>query len=399
MDHLVFNGPDMRNLTFLKSFSHTMMMTGFVAVLVGYASSVAIILQALEMLGLTSTQIGGWLMMLGIGMGITTIALSLYYKTPFLTAWSTPGIALLVTSSMDLTIHEAVGVFMFSALLMFICGITGIFAKLMNYIPRTIASAMLAGILLRFGLNLFGALQINLTLTLLMISAYLLTRRFFPLYAIIAALITGIIIVSLTGDIQFKTQGSILIAPEFILPHFTMTSIVSIGIPFFIVSLASQNAPAIAILQVHGYPPKTSILLIFTAIMTMLLTPFGGFSICIAAITASICMSPDVDPDPKKRYISSVWAGVFYLIAGIFGGAIVMLFNAFPSVLIQILAGLALLTTFTNSLSQSLAQEDERDSAIICFLLTASGISLFSISSAFWGLLAGMIVYQLFKKR
>ncbi|MDM8751519.1 benzoate/H(+) symporter BenE family transporter [Morganella morganii] len=389
----------MTKLTFFRAFSPAMMMTGLVAVLVGYASSVAIILQALEVAGLDAAQTGGWLMMLGIGMGVTTIGLSLWYKMPVLTAWSTPGIALLVTSLSGVSISEAVGVFIFASGLMFLCGVTGIFARLMNHIPRALASAMLAGILLRFGLTAFGALDISFVLCAAMIAAYVVMRRFFPLYAIIAALITGIAVTGLSGDLHFVRTGNVFALPEFVMPSFTLTSLISVGIPFFIVSLASQNAPGIAILQANGYPPHTSVLLACSSLAAMVLAPWGGFSICIAAITAAICMAPDVHPDPARRYTAAVWAGIFYLLAGIFGGAVFMLFNAFPAVLIQILAGLALLTTLMNSLHQSLADEKGRDAAIICFLLTASGITLLGISSAFWGLLAGIVVHQIMAVR
>ncbi|WP_413483298.1 benzoate/H(+) symporter BenE family transporter [Morganella psychrotolerans] len=385
----------MSKLTFFRAFSPAMMMTGLVAVLIGYASSVAIILQALDVAGLDAAQTGSWLMMLGIGMGVTTIGLSLWYKMPVLTAWSTPGIALLVTSLSGVTINEAVGVFIFASGLMFLCGITGIFARLMAHIPRTIASAMLAGILLRFGLNAFDALEVNFILCAAMLAAYVLTRRRFPLYAIIATLITGIAVAALRGELHFVQSGAIFTLPSFVMPEFTLTSVVSVGIPFFIVSLASQNAPGIAILQANGYPPHTSVLLTWSSLAALLLAPWGGFSICIAAITAAVCMAPDVHPDPAKRYIASVWAGVFYLLAGVFGGAIFMLFNGFPAVLIHVLAGLALLTTLMNSLHQSLADENGRDAAVICFLLTASGITLLGISSAFWGLLGGIAAHYL----
>ncbi|WP_032880282.1 benzoate/H(+) symporter BenE family transporter [Acinetobacter courvalinii] len=389
----------MRNLAFFRSSSPAMIMTGLVAVLVGYASSLAIILQALERAGLDASQTGSWLMMLGIGMGITSIGLSLYYRTPILTAWSTPGIALLATSLTGVSINEVVGIFIFASGLMLLCGATGIFAKLMNYIPRSIASAMLAGILLRFGLSTFEALQVNFTLCLAMLAAFVLTRRWFPLYAIIATLITGIVVAGISGDLHFTQTGNVFTLPTFVQPQFTMTTLIGVGIPFFIVSLASQNAPGIAILQASGYTPKTSMLLVCTSLTAIILAPWGGFSICIAAITAALCMAPDVHPNPAKRYIASTWAGIFYLIAGIFGGAIFILFNGLPSVLIHILAGLALLTTLMNSLHQSLVDEQGRDAAMICFLLTASGITLLGIGSAFWGLVGGNLAYQILVKR
>ncbi|OTA20377.1 membrane protein [Xenorhabdus beddingii] len=388
----------MPKLSFFRDFSPATLATGFVAVLVGYASSVAIILQAATAIGVEPSQIGAWLSMLGVGMGVTTIALSRYYRTPILTAWSTPGMALLATSFPGTSVNEAIGMFIFASALMLICGITGLFARLMNYIPHTLAAAMLAGILLRFGLDAFQMLQVNFWLCGAMLLVYLIARRYFPLYAIISTLAAGLMMSIFSGDLNL-TSGNIMFSmPEFIMPQFSASTLIGVGIPFFIVTMASQNAPGIATLQAAGYPPRTSKLLIWTSLMTMILAPFGGFSICIAAITAAICMGSDVHPDPNKRYIAAVTAGFFYLLAGIFGGAIFYLFSAFPVPLIKILAGLALLGTFTNSLNQAIKDEYTRDAAIICFLITASGANLLGVSSAFWGLLGGVMTHCIFKK-
>ncbi|WP_340617080.1 benzoate/H(+) symporter BenE family transporter [Xenorhabdus entomophaga] len=387
----------MPKLSFFRDFSPVTLITGFVAVLVGYASSVAIILQAVTAIGVEPAQIGAWLVMLGVGMGVTTIGLSLYYRTPILTAWSTPGIALLATNFPDTSVNEAIGIFIFASALMLICGITGLFAKLMNYIPHTIAAAMLAGILLRFGLEAFEMLQVNFWLCSAMLLVFLIFRRYFPLYAIISTLAVGLIICVLSGDLNLESGNITFSIPEFVMPHFSATTLIGVGIPFFIVTMASQNAPGIATLQAAGYPPRASKLLIWTSLMTIILAPFGGFSICIAAITAAICMGKDVHPDPDKRYVAAVSAGFFYLLAGIFGGAIFYLFNAFPIPLIKILAGLALLVTFTNSLHQAIKDQYTRDAAIICFLITASGANLLGISSAFWGLIGGIIAHAVLK--
>lgn len=389
----------MSKLSFFRDFSPATLVTGFVAVLVGYASSVAIILQAVTAIGVEPSQIGAWLSVLGVGMGITTIGLSLYYRTPILTAWSTPGIALLATNLPDTSVNEAIGIFIFASALMLICGITGLFAKLMTYIPHTIAAAMLAGILLRFGLEAFAMLQVNVWLCGAMLLVYLIVRRYFPLYAIISTLAAGLIISILSGELTLVGENMMFSMPEFVMPQFNVTTLIGVGIPFFIVTMASQNAPGIATLQAAGYPPRASRLLSWTSLVAIILAPFGGFSICIAAITAAICMGSDVHPDPKKRYVAAVSAGFFYLLAGLLGGAIFYLFSAFPAPLIKILAGLALLGTFTNSLNQAIKDDYTRDAAIICFLVTASGANLLGISSAFWGLIGGIIAYSVLKKR
>jgi len=378
---------NVRDLTF------SAVIAGFVAVLVGYTSSAAIIFQAAEAAGATAGQIGGWLSMLGLGMGVTSIGLSLYYRTPVVTAWSTPGAALLVTSLPGTSINEAIGVFVFATGLILLCGVTGLFARLMHYIPQALSAAMLGGILLRFGLNAFTSLQSNFALAGTMCLVYLLAKRAMPRYAVVLALAAGLIVAGLQGDIALHGQTLTFATPEFVMPHFTLSSIVGIGIPFFVVTMASQNAPGIATLKAHGYNLPVSPLITWTALTALILTPFGGFTVCIAAITAAICMGEDIHPDPKKRYMAAVAAGVFYLIAGVFGGSIGMIFTALPEALIHTIAGLALLGTIAGSLYRALENEQQRDAAIITFLITASGVTLLGVGSAFWGLAGGVITH------
>ena len=378
-----------------QDLTFSAVIAGFVAVLVGYTSSAAIIFQAAEAAGASVAQIGGWLSMLGLGMGVTSIGLSLYYRTPVVTAWSTPGAALLVTSLPGTSINEAIGVFVFATGLILLCGVTGLFAKMMHYIPQALSAAMLGGILLRFGLNAFTSLQSNFALAGSMCLVYLLAKRALPRYAVVLALAAGLIIAGWQGDIALHGQSLTFAAPAFVMPHFTLSSIIGIGIPFFIVTMASQNAPGIATLKAHGYNLPVSPLISWTALTALVLAPFGGFTVCIAAITAAICMGEDIHPDPKKRYMAAVAAGVFYLIAGVFGGSIGMMFTALPEVLIHTIAGLALLGTIAGSLYRALENESQRDAAIITFLITASGVTLLGIGSAFWGLAGGVITHLL----
>ncbi|WP_122097171.1 benzoate/H(+) symporter BenE family transporter [Rahnella sp. Larv3_ips] len=376
-----------------QDLTFSAVIAGFVAVLVGYTSSAAIIFQAAEAAGASVAQIGGWLSMLGLGMGVTSIGLSLYYRTPVVTAWSTPGAALLVTSLPGTSINEAIGVFVFATGLILLCGVTGLFAKMMHYIPQALSAAMLGGILLRFGLNAFTSLQSNFALAGSMCLVYLLAKRALPRYAVVLALAAGLIVAGWQGDIALHGQSLTFAAPAFVMPHFTLSSIIGIGVPFFIVTMASQNAPGIATLKAHGYNLPVSPLISWTALTALILAPFGGFTVCIAAITAAICMGEDIHPDPKKRYMAAVAAGVFYLIAGVFGGSIGMMFTALPQVLIHTIAGLALLGTIAGSLYRALENESQRDAAIITFLITASGVTLLGIGSAFWGLAGGVITH------
>ncbi|NIY46584.1 benzoate/H(+) symporter BenE family transporter [Cedecea colo] len=374
-------------------------LAGFVAVLVGYASSAAIIWQAAEAAGADIQQIAGWLTMLGIGMGISTLALTLWYRAPILTAWSTPGAALLATSLHGSTLNEAVGVFIFASALILICAATGLFARLMRLIPHTLSAAMLAGILLRFGLDAFVSLQGHFLLCGSMLISWLLAKACAPRYAVVAALVAGLVISLATGELKTESVPLDVVMPVFTAPHFSLSSLLSVGLPFFLVTMTSQNAPGVATLKASGYHVPVSPLIVVTAVIALLLAPFGVFSICIAAITAAICQGAQAHPDPAKRWLAAAAAGVFYLLAGIFGGSISALLTALPLAFIHTLAGLALLSTLAGSLHQALSHERERDAAIVTFLVTASGLTLAGTGSAFWGLIAGGICYGVFSAR
>lgn len=381
-----------------SSLTFPTVLSGFVAVLVGYASSAAIIWQAAAAAGATPSQIAGWMTALGIGMGVSTLALSWWYKAPVLTAWSTPGAALLATSLQGVTLSETIGIFIFANALILICGVSGLFARLMKIIPHSLAAAMLAGVLLRFGLQAFSNLEGHLLLCGSMLLAWLMTKAFAPRYAIVATLLVGGAVAALNGDVVTEKLVFAVVMPEFIAPTFNLTTLISVGLPFFLVTMASQNAPGFATMKASGYPVAVSPLIVFTGGLALLLSPFGVYSICIAAITAAICQSPDAHPDASKRWLAAAAAGIFYLLAGIFGGSISGLMAALPLSWIQTLAGLALLGTIGGSLQQALHNEAERDAAIVTFLLTASGATLAGIGSAFWGLIAGGVCYALLSR-
>ncbi|CAH5623305.1 Inner membrane protein YdcO [Enterobacter cloacae] len=378
-------------------------LAGFVAVLVGYASSAAIIWQAAAAAGANAHQIAGWMTALGIGMGVSTLALSCWYKAPVLTAWSTPGAALLATSLNGVTLAETIGIFIFANALILLCGVTGLFARLMKLIPHSLAAAMLAGVLLRFGLQAFSNLDGHFLLCGSMLAAWLMAKAFAPRYAIVATLLVGSAVAWAGGDVVTSDIALSVVMPQFIAPAFTFTSLLSIGVPFFLVTMASQNAPGFATMKASGYPLAVSPLIIVTGGLALLLSPFGVFSICIAAITAAItaaiCQSPDAHPDAGKRWLAAAAAGAFYLLAGVFGGSIAGLMAALPLSWIQTLAGLALLGTISGSLYQALNHEAERDAAIVTFLMTASGATILGIGSAFWGLVLGGLCYAVFSRR
>ena len=370
------------------------LVAGFIAVMVGYTSSVILIIQAATAAGADTAQIASWLWTLGIGMGVSCIGLSLYYRIPILTAWSTPGAALLITTLGNFTLAEAIGAFVISSLLITLCGISGWFDRLMKHIPAPLAAAMLAGVLLRFGLDLFKVAPQDPLLLGTLLLAFLLGRHLWPRYTMVLVLGVGMLICSVRGDLQMGTLHWQLASPVWTWPAFSLDALFGIALPLFIVTMTSQNMPGIAILRAHGYQPATSSLISWTGLTGLLLAPFGGYAFNLAAITAAICMGKEVDPDTKRRWPAAVWAGCFYLVTGCFGSTVAALFSAFPAALVTCVAGLALLGTIGSSLHSALQEDEAREAALLTFIITASGISLLGIAAACWGLLIGLAIYQ-----
>jgi benzoate membrane transport protein len=381
-----------------KHYFHLPAITaGFIAVLVGYSSSAVIIFQAASSAGASAAQIGSWMMALGIGMGVTTIALSLRYKMPIITAWSTPGAALLVTSLEGIAMAEAIGAFLFSALLITLSGISGWFERIIDRIPLPVAAAMLAGILFQFGVDVFISMQSQFALVFGMFLVYLAAKKMVPRYAILVVLLAGLILCQIQGLLDFSNFSLHIATPQLVTPKFSLGALIGIGIPLFVVTMVSQNIPGIAVLRTAGYQAPISPLISWTGIATLILAPFGGFAINLAAITAAICTGTEAHEDPQKRYLAGLSTGVFYLFLGIFGAAVAALFSAFPSEFVLTLAGLALMTTIANSLHTAISVTATREAAVITFLVTASGITLFGIGAAFWGMVAGVMAMFVFK--
>lgn len=372
---------------------------GFIAVLIGYTSSAVIIFQAAEAAGASQAQIGSWMWALGIGSGLTTIVFSWRYRMPLLTAWSTPGAALLATSLPGVAMSDAIGAFLFSALLITLCGVTGLFERLMHRLPRALASALLAGVLLRFGLDLFMAMERNLSLPLAMCVAYLAGKRCWPRYAIPMVLAVGIAMALFEGSLHLDEVTPALASPDFIMPSFSLSAIIGVGVPLFVVTMASQNLPGIAAIRAAGYTPPISPLIGGTGITTLALAPFGGFALNLAAISAAVCQGPEAHADPERRYTAGLAAGGFYLLLGLFGATVTSLFAAFPAELVMAVAGLALLPTLGGGLANALSNAEHRDAALVTFLITASGISLAGIGAAFWGLVGGLVTLWGLRRR
>lgn len=383
----------------IRFFGLSHISAGFIAVLVGYTSSAAIVFQAATAAGANAAYISSWLLALGLGMGVTCIGLSLYYRSPVLTAWSTPGAALLATALVGLPMSDTIGIFIFASVLLTICGITGWVETLMAHVPNSLAAAMLSGVLLRFGLGVFASLGSQLWLVGLMLLIYFAGRRMNSRYTIPITLLGGLVWAAQGGLIHFEAVTLTLAWPIFTAPTFTLSTLIGVGIPLFIVTMASQNVPGIAVLRANGYRTPVSPLIGWTGLTGVLLAPFGGYQFNLAAITAAICMSPEADRNPERRYLAAVWAGIFYLITGLLGATVVSVFTALPKELVAAIAGIALLGTIGGSLSGALQDERERDAALITFLVTASGLTLRGVGSAFWGLVLGLAVLKIIPRK
>ncbi|WP_274377089.1 benzoate/H(+) symporter BenE family transporter [Colwellia psychrerythraea] len=366
-------------------------VAGLVAVVIGFASSVALIYQTVINLGGDASLASSWILTLGLSMGITSIALSFYYRVPILIAWSTPGAALLIANTQNFNLNEAIAGFMFSALLIFLCGITGWFEKLINKLPFQLASAMLGGILVNFGIDVFNQMNKAPLLVIVMFFTYLVCRQLMPKFTMLFVLIISVVLAWQLKLMTFTAFSWQLSEFTYISPEFNMSAVLGIGIPLFLVTMAAQNLPGIAVLKAHNYKAPVSSILSVTGFVNMLAAPFGGYAINLAAITAAICMTKDVDKDPKKRYWAGISGGGFYILMAISAGYLMQAFASLPNALIYSLAGMALFTTINSSIQQALSDDKMSEAAIITFLVTASNLSLWDISSVLWGLIAGSI--------
>ncbi len=380
-------------MNFFKDLSLSSFTAGFVAVLVGFTSSVAIVFQAAQAFQATPAQITSWMWALGLGMGLCSAIPSLILKKPVMVAWSTPGAAVLATAGLagGFSMAEAVGAFIACAALITLAGATGWFERVMNRIPMALASALLAGVLARFGLQAFTAAQTALPLVLLMLASYVIARRLLPRYAVPATLVAGVTFAAFKGQMAWSAVSFSLAVPVFTAPQFSVSALVSLALPLFVVTMASQNLPGVAVMRATGYGMPVSRLITMTGLATLVLAPFGAFALNFSAITAAICMGPEAHEDPGKRYTAAVSCGAIYTVLGLYGAVVTGLLTAFPKELVAAIAGLALLGSIGNGLAVAVKDESHREAALITFLVTLSGVVIAGIGSAFWGVVAGSL--------
>ncbi|MFF5290515.1 benzoate/H(+) symporter BenE family transporter [Paractinoplanes globisporus] len=379
-------------MTWLRlAFPLSAITAGLLATVVGVTSSAAIVFSAARAAGAGDAELASWMLALFVGMGVTCIGLSLRYKAPIITAWSTPGAALLATGLDGVGLRVATGAFLVSAALITLSGVTGWFARVMDRVPVSLAAALLGGVLVQFGIGLFTQMQDNFVLVFTMFAEYLLCRRLLPRYAVLTALAAGVLVAASTGSLHLSGVHLALAKPVFTAPAFTWQAVFGIAIPLFVVTMASQNLPGVAVLRNDGYDVPVSPLITWTGATNLVLAPFGAFGLNLAAITAAICTGPQAHPDPRRRYVAGVWAGLFYLVVGLLGATVGSLLTALPAALVLGIAGIGLLGTIGSSLTSALTDDRWREAAVVTFLATASGFKLLGIGSAFWGLLAGLL--------
>lgn len=368
-------------------------MAGLISVIVNYGGTFILIFQAAQMAGLNPELTASWVWSISIGVGITGILLSWYTREPIITAWSTPAAAFLMTALVTVPYAEAIGAYLLSALAFVILGITGYFEKLIRLIPIGIASGLLAGILLQFGIAAFTNMTIDPLLAISLFLIYLITKRFSARYAIVSVLLFGFIFLLLQSRINFSGFELKLASPIFTAPAFSINSALSIALPLFLITLTGQYMPGLLILKNDGFKTNAKPILTVTGLGSFLMAPFGSHAFNLAAITAAICTGKESHEDPSKRWVAGIAAGVFYILVGIFGVTLATVFAAFPATFISTLAGLALLGTIAGSLANAMNDFDSREAALITFLATAANITLFGIGGAFWGLVLGLIAY------
>lgn len=370
-------------------------VAGFLAVLISYAGPLVIFIQAAHAGNISNDALTSWIWAISMGAGVSGLLLSWWLKLPIITAWSAPGTALLISLFPDISMPEVVGAYIVSALVVMVIGFTGAFEKVVKHIPSGIAAGMMAGILFQFGLQAFQASMQMPAVVFAMLLAYMLGKRLWPRYCVVLVALTGFAVAYAVGETNLQALSLEVARPVWVTPVFNMGVFLSFTVPLIVVSLTGQYLPGMAVLQLAGYRVPSKSVVGGTGVASLAIAGFGGITIVLAAITAALCTGKDAHPDPRKRYIAGIANGCFYLLGGSFAGTIVQIFAAFPSALIAALAGLALIGAIISNLRIIVGESNYIEPSAIAFLATASGMTIFGLGAAFWGVVLGMLAYWL----
>ncbi len=381
----------------ILDFSIPAVFAGFITFLIGISVSAVLVIQAAQILGATPAQISSWFWALGLGIGLSGLLLSWKFKYPVATSWSTAGLALIIATGSGYSLYEAIGAFLVCGLLTAILGFLGIFEKVLTYIPQSLTSAMLAGVLLKFGIALFVSMQNDWAFILSLLAVYIISKRLWPRYCIVITVIAGIAMCPFFMEFHAPAVHWSLAKPIWITPEFSVSALLGLALPLFVINMASQYLPGIAMIKSYGYQPHVNQLIGWTGMAQAILAPFGCYTVNIAAISAAVSLDDQVHPDPSRRYIAGMSCGFFYIIMGLFAATLTSLLMSFPHLFIVALAGIALFGTISHNIALAFQDASDREAALMTFLFSASGVQFFGVGSAFWGLLFGFMVSLIFK--
>ena len=383
-----------RQVRVLRDSSISAAVAGLVAVLVGYTSSVALIFSAARALGGDDRQVASTLLGLCVAMATVMLVLSLRWRQPVMIAWSTPGAAVIATAATasGFRLKEAIGAYVVCAGAILIVGATGWFGVLMRHIPGAVAAALLAGVLARFAMDGFAGAGVKPLLVISMLVTYVVSRQFLPRYAVVITSGVGIVLAVVRGNASMRGLDWSIARPVFTAPSWSAAAMVSIAVPVFVVTMAGQNLPGVAAIRSAGYDTNVNKVITFTGLVSIPTAFVGAFAVNLAAITAAICLGPEAHPDKERRYVATVTCALTYLVVGLFGAAVAGLLTALGQELVHAIAALALVGTIGASLTSAVADERNREAAVVTFLVTLSGVTLVKVGSAFWGAAAGLLV-------
>lgn len=377
----------------LNDLTHPI-IAGLISVIVNYGGTFILVFEAARVAGLSPELTASWVWSVSIGVGLTGLFLSWQYREPIITAWSTPGAAFLVTALADTPYAEAVGAYIISGVAFVLLGLSGCFEKVIRLIPPSIASGLLAGILLQFGIGAFGGASVDPMLVGLLIFAYVLLKRVFARYAVVGILVIGLLFLLLQDRVDLAGLQLKFAMPIFTMPVFTLNAALSVALPLFLITLTGQYMPGMLVLRNDGFKTSANPIVAVTGFGSLVMAPFGSHAFNIAAITAAIATGRETHEDPSKRWIAGIAAGCFYVLVGVFGMTLAAVFMAFPATFITALAGLALLGTIGGSLAGAMADPVSREAALITFLASAANINVLGVGGAFWGVVIGLIAYM-----
>jgi len=378
-----------------KAASWSGFFSGLLVVFVSLTGPIAILYQAVQAADLSVELTNSWLLAIFMGSGLFALLMSLRFGIPIIGSWASTTTALLITGLVDHPFSEVIGAYFVASVILMVIGYTGIFSKLMQSIPHAVIMAMLAGVLLTFGVKIFSSTQINPILGVSMLLVFFAAKAIRFRAPVVLSFVVGVVVVALQSKINIPEVKLSIATPVWTNPTFPVGAFFTLTIPIVLLIMTSQNAPGIALLKAVGYTPPINTIVHFGGFLSLLGSGFGGSGVNLSSITASIAISEESDPNPETRYFAGVVAGLAYCVAAIFAGVFSSLFGSFPGELTAVLAGIALLPIITTSLVDAMEIKDYRDSAVVTFLVTISGVSAFGVGSPFWGLIAGVIVHQL----